>query len=261
MPNFVYVHIDNISNAVLTQEISAADFHNGIIHQPRNLLLLDPTNDMGEFEAHTAMKIIRGSEAVEKYFQSAERKNIRSNKWIDFTDTLMLKELSAIEISELLYFGHMKTHLHSPFFYKLQNNFAYFNLQDGLTRTYYRYLDEFYHVLSQKITHIVLEKLNSKRSFFQKPKSIKAVPADIIKKLSDMMKEGLVFSFDQTEFKNKKYEIPLYLVEDTRIRKGHIVLQDDALIGDLIYYSNKNTWELKVNLDELELWSLPNSSL
>lgn len=261
MSNFIYVHIDNVSNAVLTQGFSAADFHHGIIHQPRNLLLLDPSNDMGEFEAHTAMKIIRGSEAVENYFQTADRKKISGNKWIDFTDILMLKELSAIEISELLYFGHMKTHLHSPFFYKLQNNFAYFDLQDGLTRVYYRYLDEFYHVLSEKLTHLVLEVLNTRRSFFQKPKSIKPLPPDIIKKLGDIMKGGLAFSLSQTEFKNKKYQIPLYLVEDTRIRKGHLVLHEDAFIGNLIYYSNKQAWELAVDFDELDLWSLSNGSL
>ncbi len=50
----------------------------------------------------------------------------------------------------------MKTHLHSPFFYKLQNNFVFFDLQDGLTRVYYRYLDEFYRILADKITRVCL---------------------------------------------------------------------------------------------------------
>ena len=64
-------------------------------------------------------------------------------RWIDFTDLTMIKELSALEISELLYLGHMKTHLHSPFFYKLQNNFVYFDLGDDLLRVYYRYMKNF----------------------------------------------------------------------------------------------------------------------
>ena len=50
-------------------------------------------------------------------------------KWIDFSDVTMLKELTPLEISELLYFGHMKNSLHSPFFYKLQNDFVFLNLQ------------------------------------------------------------------------------------------------------------------------------------
>ena len=70
----------------------------------------------------------------------------------------MVKELTPLEISELLYFGHMKTHLHSPFFYKLQNNFVYFDLKDQRSRVYYRYLEEYYRILADKITHIVLEK-------------------------------------------------------------------------------------------------------
>jgi len=262
MADFIYVHIDNVSNAVLTQGFSIADFHQAIIHRPKNLLLLDPSNELGEYEAHTAMKTIRGSDAVDHYFQTASKKRItETNKWIDFTDIMMLKELTPTEISELLYFGHMKTHLHSPFFYKLQNNFAYFDLQDGLARVYYRYLDEFCRVLAQKITHLVTTILNTRRSLFQKNKPVDPLPLNIVKKLSDFMKEGLVFSFKQPEFQNKKYKIPLFLVEDTHIRMGNPTFKDDALIGYLTYYSSKKTWDLDVNKKNLDFWTLSNIPL
>lgn len=262
MADFIYVHIDNVSNAVLTQGFSTTDFRQAIIHRPKNLLLLDPSNELGEYEAHTAMKTIRGSEAVNNYFQTADRKRIAgTNKWIDFTDIMMLKELTPTEISELLYFGHMKTHLHSPFFYKLQNNFAYFDLQDDLARVYYRYLDEFYQVLAQKVTHLVATILNARRSLFQKNKPVDPLPLNIVKKLSDFMKEGLVFSFKQSEFHNKKYIVPLFLVEDTRIRMGNPTFKEDALIGHLTYYSSKKTWDLDVDKKNLDFWSLSNIPL
>ncbi|AYW46275.1 hypothetical protein LQF61_04835 [Tetragenococcus koreensis] len=261
MVDFIYVHIDNISNAVLTQGFSATDFHQGIVHHPQNLLLLDPSSELGEYEAHTAMKTIRGSEAVKNYFQTADKKRVTgTNKWIDFTDIMMLKELTPTEISELLYFGHMKSHLHSPFFYKLQNNFAYFDLQEELSRVYYRYLDEFYQVLSKKLTHLVSEVLNSRRSLFQKNKAIEPLPLQIVKTLSDIMKEGLVFSFKQTEIQNKKYQIPLFLVEDTHIRMGNPTFKNDALIGYLTYYTSKNMWDLDINKEDLDLWTLPNTT-
>ena len=49
-------------------------------------------------------------------------------KWIDFKDYDVLQRLTPNEISELLYFGHMKNQLRSPFFYQLQNSFAFFEL-------------------------------------------------------------------------------------------------------------------------------------
>lgn len=262
MADFIYVLIDNVSNAVFTQGFSTADFHQAIVHRPKNLLLLDPSSELGEYEAHTAMKIIRGSNAVENYFQAADNKRISSPpKWIDFTDTMMLKELTPVEISELLYFGHMKTHLHSPFFYKLQNNFAYFDLQDDLARVYYRYLDEFYQVLAKKVTHIITEILNVHRTLFRKKKAVTPLPLDIVKKLSDLMKAGLVFSFKQTEFQNRNYQIPLFLVEDTHIRTGNPIFKNDALIGHLTYYSAQKIWKLDIDQKDLDFWSISNIPL
>lgn len=262
MADFIYVLIDNISNAVLTRGFSTADFHQAIVHYPKNLLLLDPSSELGEYENHTSMKVIRGSKAVENYFQIVNKKRTTdTNKWIDFTDPMMLKELSPTEISELLYFGHMKTHLHSPFFYKLQNNFAYFDLQDSLSRVYYRYLDEFYQVLAKKITHIITEILNARRSPFRKDHPVETLPLNIVKKLSELMKAGVLFSFKQTEFQNKKYQIPLFLVEDTRIRMDEPSFKNDAFIGNLTYYSSKKTWGLDVDQDDLDLGALSNIPL
>lgn len=130
MTESVYVHIDTTSNAVLTKGLTATDFANSIVHFPQNLLLLDPSASAGEYESHTGLKVIRGTENIQRFFSSSRnRRGFDELKWIDFTDLTMLKELTPLEISELLYFGHMKTHLHSPFFYKLQNNFVYFDLK------------------------------------------------------------------------------------------------------------------------------------
>lgn len=262
MADFIYVIIDNISNAVLTRGFSTADFHQAIVHYPKNLLLLDPSSELGEYENHTAMKIVRGRKAVENYFQIVNKKRATdANKWIDFTDPMMLKELSPIEISELLYFGHMKTHLHSPFFYKLQNNFAYFDLQDSLSRVYYRYLDEFYEVLAKKITHMMTEILNTRRSPFRKEETVEPLPLNVVKKLSELMKAGILFSFQQTEFQNKQYQISLFLIEDTQVQMGEPSLKNDTLIGHLIYYSSKKTWDLDIDQESLEFGSLSNIPL
>ena len=57
MSNTIYVHIDTTSNAVLTRGLAPQDFNKSIVHQPKNLLLLDPSSDFGEFDGHTGLKV------------------------------------------------------------------------------------------------------------------------------------------------------------------------------------------------------------
>lgn len=246
MTSSIYIHLDTTSNTVLTHGITAGDFQRGIVHQPKNILLLNPSTDLGEFESHTSMKILRGQVAIDQFFQTLNNNRaILENKWIDFTDLAMLKELTPLEISELLYFGHMKTHLYSAFFYKLQNNFVYFDLEGGLNRTYYRYLDEFYRILSSKITRITLEQLNDRRSFFRKAQPVGKINSELLKTLKDAMKEGIFFSFEKSEKVENEFRIPIFLVEETPPFTQNILTRmKEQQLGYLIYHQDLHTWTL-----------------
>lgn len=253
MSKLIYVHIDTTSNAVLSQGIAAQDFNRSIVHQPKNLLLLDPSSEFGTFESHTGMKIIRGTESVAYFFEQLNRSRVLEEiKWIDFTDLNMIKELSPLEISELLYFGHMKTHLHSPFFYKLQNNFVYFDLKDQRSRVYYRYLDEFYRILADKITHILLERMNEKRSFFKKATAVNKLDLTLLRDLRGVMQEGVVFCFDQEKTNDKYYTVPIYLVEDNVLKNRPAKLNEEYKVAALHYNILQKHWDLEVLTDDLE---------
>lgn len=251
MANMIYVHIDTTSNAILSRGITASDFFQSIVHQPKNLLLLDPATSFGEFETTTGLKTIRGTEAVVTFFDDLRRRRTSEDiKWIDYSDHEMLKELTPLEISELLYFGHMRTHLHSPFFYKLQNNFVYFDMKDELSRVYYRYLDEFYRILANKITSCVSEKVNEKKSFFRKTKSVEKLNFDLLKKMKEAFQEGVVLCFDQLDGDSNEVLIPIYLVE------GNFKEQPDKLpaeqqIGSLHYDRSSGKWQIDYHEDEL----------
>ncbi|MHC5269346.1 hypothetical protein ACYSNO_09220 [Enterococcus sp. LJL98] len=246
MTSSIYIHLDTTSNTVLTQGITAGDFQRGIVHQPKNILLLNPSTDLGEFESHTSMKMIRGQAAIDQFFQTlAQNRVVLENKWIDFTDLAMLKELTPLEISELLYFGHMKTHLYSAFFYKLQNNFVYFDLDGGLNRTYYRYLDEFYRILAVKLTQLTLEKLNERRTFFRKPQLVNDINSELLKALKEAMKEGLFFSFEKAVLINQEFRIPLFLVEEVPPFTSKVLTRiKEQQLGYLIYHQDLKTWTL-----------------
>ena len=163
----------------------------------------------------------------------------------------MVKELTPLEISELLYFGHMKTHLHSPFFYKLQNNFVYFDLKDQRSRVYYRYLEEYYRILADKITHIVLEKINDRLSFFKKPTPVSKLDLNLLKDLRGVMQEGIILCFHQEQLVDKTYTIPIYLVEESGLKNSHLSLKEDYQVATLRYFANKKEWQLELDQDDI----------
>lgn len=258
MLDLIYVHIDVTNNAVLSKGITHADFAHSIVHQPKNLLLLNTAAYEGEYELYTGLKMIRGQESVQEYFLNIQRRRVNGDiKWIDFSDISMIKELTPLEISELLYFGHMKTSLHSPFFYKLQNDFVFFELMENMTRVYFRYLDEFYRILADKISRIVLEKANDKRTFFKRSTSIEKLNADLLKAMKPILQEGVVFCFDQMNIKGKEYRIPIHIVEDSLWKTKNVVYKDEPLAGTLIYNTAKHAWNLELEDEDIDFIQQP----
>lgn len=251
MPDMLFVYIDTTSNAVFSKGISHLDFVEGIVHQPNHLLLLDPAADVGEYEPHSGLKVINGSQAVNQFFTNKHYANSNANKWMDFNDPTLLKELSPLEISELLYFGHMKTQLHSPFFYKLQNNFVYFNLGSDTLRVYYRYLDEFYRILANKLMRIVQERFTERRSLFRRTPAVARLETETLKELYPLFQEGLVFCLEQATFENQIYQVPIYLSDEKGWRKN--TNQFDQQMATLTYDGQQKRWTLALDFDELGL--------
>ncbi len=212
--------------------------------------MLDPSASAGEYESHTGLKVIRGTENIQRFFSSSRnRRGFDELKWIDFTDLTMLKELTPLEISELLYFGHMKTHLHSPFFYKLQNNFVYFDLNDQLNRIYYRYLDEFYRIFASKLSSILSDKINVKKSFFKKETPVEKISVELLKEMRNLMQEGIIFSFDQVGLIDGKYRIPIYVIEDYIWKLKGTRYREEEIIATLIYSVTDRHWQLVEDAD------------
>lgn len=242
----IYVHLDGISNSVLTKGLSHQDFDRYTIHRPKNLLLLDASEPEGEYEAHTGFRVIRGQENVDRYLSNLNYNTRREIKWLDFEEYDTLKRLTANEIAEILYLSHMKMQLRSPFFYKLQNNYAFFETEQEVMKVYYRNIDEFYQSLSQKITDKVLYQLNANRSLFSKRyTNITPLSYDIVKELKSIMQEGAVFEFSQVGLDDGEYKIPVHVVEDNlrKIESNQLFLEEK--VGVLIYQHQKMSWYFK----------------
>lgn len=246
LQGYLYIHLDGMSNSVLSKGMSHADYNRYTISRPRNLLLLNPYEREGEYEPHTGFRVIRGDEQVEKYFTQLENRYTQDIKWLDFKDYEVLKRLTANEISELLYFGHMKNQLRSPFFFKLQNNYAFFTVGRDTLKIYYRNIDEFYHVISQKITTRTLEQINSNKAFFaRKKKEISPMEMSLVSELRSVMQEGVVFDFSQQGLQDDVYHIPVHVVEDNLRKLEQQPFRYEEQIGTLRYHDLDGTWHFE----------------
>ncbi|CAM4030546.1 hypothetical protein [Catellicoccus marimammalium] len=249
MRETVYVHLDTISNSILTKGISAHDFYQSLSHIPDNIMLLNQEHDWGEFENHTAMRIIKGREQVEQYLSSAQR-NEENTCWIDFSDLHLIKQLTPIEISELLYFGHMKYHLHSPFFYKLQNDYVFLTLGEEVNKLYCRQLEDFYRLLSQKIHEQLLERCKERKGWIKKPISITPPPLYVLKELKEVWQEGVVLYFGGVTWDEEQVHLPIYRVEDRLKNVDEIEYTKEMQVAELIYHRKEEEWTTQLILGE-----------
>lgn len=223
-----------------------SDFNRYTINRPDNLLLLNPYEREGEYEPHTGFRVVRGRDNVEQYFSLMENKLHNDLKWIDFKEYDVLQRLTPNEISELLYFGHMKNQLRSPFFYQLQNKFAFFELDKKTTKIYYRNIEDFYNMLSKKISFLTSQQIKGTPSLFNRRKKIviPEVPNEIIKSLKGTMQEGIVFNFSQVNWINEEYVVPIHVVEDNLRKVENYHFKQEYKIGTLIYSRESGVWRI-----------------
>lgn len=212
----------------------------------KNILLLNAPKGVGEYDPHTGFRMIRGIARIQEYFERSQHVIDDSSKWIDFESVELMRQLTPVEISELLYIAHAYTHLHSPFYYKLQNNYIHLTLPEAMTKVYYRNLDQFYSLLSINITTNMEKKINDKRNkfIFKKTKMITRIPVSEVKDLLPLLKEGVVFSFKKLKIKQEIYEIPIYLAED-RLKFVDRDFPEKDLLGNLCFDEKNQNWFFK----------------
>lgn len=244
--DFIYIHLDSVSNSVLTKGVNYSDYQE-IIQQPiSNLLLLNASKEIGEYDAHTGFRIIRGAKKVEEFLSSEKYPFYTKNlgKWIDFQSIDLLHELTPTEISELLYVAHAYTTLHSPFYYKLQNNFISLSMPNDFAKIYCRDINLFYQFLARDITNRVEECINEKRILFKKAKTVEAIPIELVQELIPLLREGVALSFSKITSRDTVSEIEVYLVED-RLRNLNLQMKKSELMSVIQYHHQTQEWTIK----------------
>lgn len=245
----LYIHYDAVTNHVMTRAINfeIQDFPKHYF--PQNIILAESTLDFGRFDPQTNFKLIRGASEIQVYFESAHKEKMRISNWIDFETLEDMHGLTAQEIAEILYLFHANKALKSAFFYKLQNNYVYLTLPNGLNKVYYRHVQHFYPRFQRAMVVHMSELLNESRSlFFMRKARVQALPLEIAEQVAPIFVNGLKVNFQQAYVKGSRHFVPLDIVEDELT----LLTLDQAPknhIGFIIYDSNAEKWSLELTLD------------
>ena len=245
----LYIHYDSVSNHVLTKSIP---FYLPALPQseiPQNILLLNGKSSFATHDPYTGFMWIKGRKNVLEYLQAVQEKREAPSNWIDFDSIEFVHQLTPQEIADLLYISHAKTHLHSPFFYKLQNDFIYLCLENGYSKVYYRKIEEFLPILSRQVQKEMTDILNESSNFlfFGGKKSAEAISIEALKEMMPLYAEGISLAFDQAQKKEQVIEVPIFLTED-RYHYTVRAVTKNVRIGQLTYNEVYKNWTVTAKM-------------
>lgn len=242
--DIIYVYLGTIENIVLSYGITAIDFFKSLATVPEHLLLLTPVDYNELIDPHTGFNILSDPTDITNYFND---RKITMRKWLDYQNESYLDEVTPYEVAELLYLGHTSTYLHSPFYYKLGNHFVYLDLPNGMNKTYYRYLERFYHVFNFAVLRHIRER-KAEQSFWLRVRQshLRPLSVDVFNQLRSLMAQGVVFVFSQMRTQQGVLQIPIYHI-------AHLVVNDerwnseDAIPAGILSFSLRtDKWNLSL---------------
>lgn len=244
----IYIYYDTVGNNVLSKGIVNQNKKTLWKRIPNNLLLIKEQASVGVYDNYTGFRVVKGQEEVKQFLDSGIGQPSQLGAWIDFSSVDMLHQLTPVEISEILYLAHAHNYLHSPFYYKLQNNYIYLSLPNNFTKIYYRYLEEFLDQFAESITQRMQNKVNEKKRFFQKDRVIAPFDVDNQSDLVPIFREGVCLSFRQMKIENDVYRVPIFVCED-QLSLLENPFGEEKQMGTLSYDATQERWHLEYQFE------------
>lgn len=244
----LYVHYDSVTNHVMTRAINLVsdDFTEQYI--PSNMILAEAPAEFGRYDVQTNFKILRGQTEVFDYMEICRKENIRMSNWIDFETVELMHQLEPSEIAELLYLFHAHKTLRSAFFYKMQNNYVFLTLPNGLHKTYYRHVAHFYprfqRVMQERMSGLVNE---GKSRLFGRRADVQPFPLAMVEELSPLFASGIKINFTQASQRGGVWTVPIMIIEDELT----LLSQDqslDEVVAQIMYDTKETIWRLELNV-------------
>ncbi|MGM9929553.1 MAG: hypothetical protein ACI35P_16570 [Bacillus sp. (in: firmicutes)] len=210
----IYIHLQVADRFVLSSGISFQEFYLSLEKPLQNVLLLKHQYQDTEYNMNTLLEFVYQEDLHGLVKGHADKTG--EFCWIDFQDEAGLNELGGQELAELLYLGHCKHHLRPPFYRLLNNDFAYLSYDNGsFNKVFYRSMDIFYHMLGNAIPRKMFNlKVEKNWLGIRKKNEYTPIPVEILKRISTLMVEGMVLSFEKISQTRNRLEVPVWVIGD-----------------------------------------------
>lgn len=169
----LYVHTNELNQFVIFSGLNSREFISSV-GQLDNLLLLkhhQSNDEEGSFNMHTRLAFIEQKEILKFAKMASDQK--RDLCWMDFKSEKKLNLLTPQEQAELLYIGHKKEPIRSPFYHQLQNRFVYLETKDEkLVKVYVRDVEEIFQIIVNVFNNLISVKERAASFWRRRPMSI-----------------------------------------------------------------------------------------
>lgn len=209
----LYVHMNELNQFVIFSGLTFREFVSAV-GPLQNILLLKNEYEDGSFNMHTRLEFVE-----DKRIAKFVKKAMDSKKdlcWIDFSDELKLNLLTPQEQAELLYIGHKKEPIRTPFYHQLQNKYVYLSSEEEkISKIYFRDLKDVLKLVTQVFNGVIQEK--ERPTTFWRRKVSNLIPffkEEMIRNFHEDIKDGVLFSIYKIEKPNITYVMELRNISD-----------------------------------------------
>lgn len=201
----IYMIYKEKEQSVTSMGIEFADFTASLSHELNHVLLLASGYAGEDYHKGLQLEFVRKEQLNDLYRQNVYQYG--DFCWIDFDDIEALDRLEAQEKAELLYLGHYKEALNSPFFNKLNNRFAYLAHDDGwYNKVFHKDKADYL----EAMCHIIPNKLKKYK------RSLLPMGLDLGNQLLSLAKEGILVDSYRSIKSRSSLEIPFYIIGEVK---------------------------------------------
>lgn len=209
----LYVHMNELNQFVIFSGLTFREFVSSV-GPLQNILLLKNEYEDGSFNMHTRLEFVE-DKGITKFVKKAmdSKKDLC---WIDFSDERKLNLLTPQEQAELLYIGHKKEPIRSPFYHQLQNKYVYLSSEEEkISKIYFRDLEDILKLVTRVFNGVIQEK--ERPATFWRRKVSNLIPFftdEMMGNFREEIKDGVLFSMYKIEKPKIAYVLELRSISD-----------------------------------------------
>lgn len=209
----LYVHMNDVEHFVIYSGLTLKGFM-ASVEPVKNILLLKHAYENGSFNMHTQFDFVTSEDMRDFIKKESDLK--QDLCWVDFTTEKNVNALTPLEQAELLYLGHKREPLASPFFSKLQNRYAFYSsVSDKMTKIYYRFMGDSEILVSNFFNQMIREKEGIGSFWRRKHKNNSPIiDPSTLRVFRPYAKEGVLLSLYKLDKPNGHYGIEVRVLSD-----------------------------------------------